>query len=491
MLAKKQKQQNFIPYVLNSNRLFKDKKDIDVTQKEFYNYMQQLYYNQESYISILRLTKQKAERWSINTNEIEQLDRLQDLYNIYCSVNSMYCYGRHTSKYVKKLNALFLDIDYYSVPELQNLAPEQVVALMEMELDYPTPSYYISSGRGVYIIWLLESTYATAASKRFWKKLEKELLELFKDYGADPKATDPARVLRLIGSRNSKNDAVVKVIESPNYINNQPIRYELGEIAEFFWGSRDFNIKKVEEEKPKKKKKQTKKLIQLKNTYTLNYFRVEDLETLVELRKNQSMEGCREKLLFLYRLNLMYCKTDADLALQKTLKLNSKFLDPLEDAEVETATKTAEGVGNTYIRLMNDYKDDWDISLNKYLYNGGVYIYKNSTIIQELSISAEEQKYMKTIISPEEKKERKDVQNKEYYKNNSEKIKKERNKRYKKDIKSSNKLTKEQKKEQKIKDIKNLIARGMTQTQIATELGFSIATIKRYAKIIKENDSEK
>lgn len=439
-----------------------------------------------SYVSIFDL--KHKERWSLNVKEAYKLDAFANIDDVYCSVNSLYCPGRHTSKYIKKLNAIFLDLDYYNIPELQGLSAEQVIGLMESELDYPIPSFYIDSGRGLYVVWILNSTYATLGSKKFWKKLEKDMIEYFKDFGADPKCADVARVLRVIGSKNSKNNSTVKILGSPNFEEVSDFKkfkkYEMRDFAEFLWGTATKDIFVSAEQKTKKKRKQTNKVIQIKNTYTLNYYRYKDLEMIVELRQGTEMAGCREKLLFLYRLNMLYCRMDPAAALQKTLALNSQFKDPLGEDEVIDATANAEGIGQVYLRLSDNYKDEWDISLNQHLYNGGAYIYKNSTIIKELGITEEEQRHLKTIIGPTIKKERKDLQNKEYYIEN----KKEISKKYKQKIKENGKLTRDQKNNQIRKQIKELLDKGKTQTEIANILSLNRKTIQRHIKNIKENN---
>ena len=190
----------------------------------------------------------------------------------------MYHVGLHSGKSVHKLNAMLVDLDYYKINAFKDLNAEQIIGLLEQELDYLTPSYYIDSGRGLYIIWLLEDTYATRKSKSYWTKIEKTLIEVFKNFGADEKVHDVARVIRIIGSVNSKTGKEVRVIESPYLLNGSVAkRYEMGDIAEYFWGSRelfyDNKTKEKKQVKKSKKRKQTKKIIQIKNTYTLHWNR--------------------------------------------------------------------------------------------------------------------------------------------------------------------------------------------------------------------------
>lgn len=470
----------------------------DITEQDFYKYMQTLHNGKNGYVSLLKVIGKDGQRWSLNVNELEKLNLFEEEENLYCSVNTLYAPGRHSGKYANKLNALIIDLDYYNVPTLKGLSAEQVIGLLEGEKDYPTPSFYIDSGRGLYIIWLLENTYATTASKKYWKAIEKTLISVFSDYGADEKVHDIARVLRLVGSTNGKTGKKVRLVDSPNYKSISPFnnveRYELGDIAEYFWGAREIYEHKKKEPIKRKKRKQTQKVIQLKNTFTLNYNRYKDLETLVDLRADKKEEGCREYLLFLYRLNLLYCNIEPKVALEMTLALNNRLALPLDEEEVTNATGNAEGVAEVYHRLLGNYKDTYDISLSQHLYNGGAYIYTNKTIIKELKINEEEQTHLLTIIGTGEKKIRKGKRNKiyyqenkdiyeKYYQENKDKIKSD----YQNKLKLEGKLTRAEQNEIKREEIKSLLNQGKKQKEISDILDIGIATVKRHIKAIKDN----
>lgn len=297
-----------------------------------------------------------------------------------------------------------------------------------MDINYPTPSFYISSGQGLYIIWLLEKTVATQKSKKYWRQIELGLIKLFKGFGADERVKDPARVLRIPGTINSKNGNMVKIVESNN------IRYEMRDIAEYFWGV-DIG---VEEEKPKinkpKKANKNTNVTTFKSVKNLHYTRAKDIETLVKLRANKLMEGIRENLLFIYRLQLLMAYTEQEIALNMTLELNKKFSDPLCENEVISATQSAVTNAELYFKFKNEYEEEKEklksknekmkITLNKYLVNSGVYLYKNKTIIEELNITPVEMEHMKTLINMEIKKAHREISNKEYYIKNKDKFKK-------------------------------------------------------------------
>ena len=72
----------------------------------------------------------------------------------------------------------------------------------------PVPSEIVFSGNGVHVKYFFGRPVRVDSDEVFreWQRLERMLYELFKEIGADSKATDGARVLRLVGSRNCKPD---------------------------------------------------------------------------------------------------------------------------------------------------------------------------------------------------------------------------------------------------------------------------------------------
>lgn len=482
-MAIKKLKHNYIAEVINSNKL--DKKNDD----ELYYYMDNLHLNLDNgYVSLFKkVSNNEKNRWSIGIDEWDKLSKFCGEKDFYCSVNSLYAPGKHTSKYVKNLNALIVDLDYYNIPHLKRLTPEQVINLLEMDINYPTPSLYVDSGQGLYIMWLLEKTVATNKSKRYWRKIEETLIKTFEEFGADRKVKDPARVLRIPGTINSKTGRMVKVISNTN------IRYELSDIAEFFWGC-DIG---VEEEKPKinkpKKANKNTNVTTFKSVKNLHYTRARDIEKLVKLRANKSMEGIRENLLFIYRLQLLMAYTEQEIALNMTLELNQKFLDPLDTDEVMSATKSAVTNAELYFKFKNQYEEEKEklksknekmkITLNKYLVNSGVYLYKNKTIIEELNITPVEMEQMETLINLEIKKAHREISNREYYIKNKDKFKKA----YDDKLKEQGKVSKQEKLKELREKIKSLKLEGFKNKDIAQTLDLPVKSLERHITYLKKN----
>ncbi|MTK10908.1 MAG: helix-turn-helix domain-containing protein [Clostridiaceae bacterium] len=127
------------------------------------------------------------------------------------------------------------------------------------------------------------------------------------------------------------------------------------------------------------------------------------------------------------------------------LDFNKQFIEPLDDNEVIKATKSAE---KCYLSKDKRYK------------------YKNSTLIEILDITEEEQQKMKSIIGTKEKNERKKAANKVKRRN-------------------ENGLTKrEQEKQDRINDILKLKELGLNQSEIARGLNISRQAVSRLFKSI-------
>lgn len=448
---------------------------------------------EDNYISLFKKFYGRAYRWGINTNELDLLQKFVNENNFYLSVNEFFRADKATQKYLKRLNAFYIDLDYYNIKELKDLTVEQVIGQIEYDLDYPQPSFYVDSGKGLYIFWLLEKTVATKKSIKYWKMVQSSLISLFESYGADKKVKDATRVLRQVGTINGKTREKVKLLLNSSV--DDVRRYEISDIAGYLWGHEEKEkTKKKTKSKVKTVKQKDKKVIALKTIQTLHYNRKIDLEKLVEIRKN--LKGHREQLLFLYRLQLSMMNFSKEDSLKATLELNSKMIEPLKDEEVISATKSAEDNAEVYLRLKEKWNESLDITLNNYLSTNGVYLYKNSTIIKDLDITVTEQKRMKTLIGTEEKEIRKKERNKIFYKENKEYHKEYHKKHYKdkkdklkeeyqKKLKSEQKLSRAERNMIIREKIKSFLKQGCTQRDIANELNISLSSINTHIKNMK------
>lgn len=388
-------------------------------------YFKKLHKSSKGYITIAN----KNNGWFQKSLKSEQIDyeKMAVGQDMYISQNTFSFPNRRLIN-LQEINALYIDIDCYKA----NLTKEGALFfLQDLYGEIPRPNYIIDSGRGLYYIILLENT--TNKDLALWKTVEVYLFEKMKHLGADPQCLEATRVLRTIGSYNSKSGSEVRILEEYDY------KYTLEEIQEHYIPELNEEVKKPK--KPKKKKRgRPKKIVSIFNLYNLYAKRIQDLETLCELR-SYDLKGHREQILFLYRYfsNVFYA--DSEEGFLNTLELNSRFLEPLEEYELLVDTQSAERYW-----IENRYK------------------YSNAKLIRLLEITEEEQTYLSTIIGTREK----------YNRNNE---------RRKKAIRNEQGFTEAQlERMQKISKAKILKEQGMKYEDIATEIGVSLRTVKNYVK---------
>ena len=394
-------------------------------------YVKNLHEDSNGFITIAKM-KNKWQQYYFEGIEDVSIN-LSDK-DVYISQNTFSSRSRKLI-HLKELKALYIDIDCYN----KNLTKEAVKFFLENDLygQIPIPNMLIDSGRGLYYIIFLENTKAEDLPK--WQLIEKYLYEKLKKFGADSKCLDATRVLRITGSINSKNNSLVKVIDSYNY------KYTLDEIIENYIP--EIKEDRKEKQKPKgvkKKKGRKKKFVSLFTLYNLYYTRYTDIKKLVEIR-NGEMTGYREVTLFLLRYFLNVYLSDDEKAMEEILEINNSFTEPLGLDEVYKATFSA---------------------INKAENMG--YKYSNGKLIDLLSITPLEQEQMATIIGTREK----------YNRNNEARRKNRRNK---------NGLTKrEVTKQENINNILDLKRKKYTLKQISEKLNLSMNYVK---KVSKENRS--
>ena len=367
-------------------------------------------------------------QWHYRYKELLEQDFNQE--NVYISINTFYSTFRRL-EYLKELKAQFIDLDIYKT----GFTKAQII--MHLETDYfnksiPRPNLIIDSGRGLYLIWILNSVPSKALP--LWKAVEEYLYSVLKPFGADRQALDPTRVLRVPGSINSKSKTTVSIIDEYDYI------YDLREIQNEY----------LPELKPKEKKKgRPSKTVFIHRERSLYFARIQDITKLCELRE-YDLKGHRELILFLYRYYLCYFLEDTKKALEDVLELNREFIYPLSENEVIRATRSAEKV---YLSKDKDYR------------------YKNETLIELLKITELEETHMSTIISDKEYKRRENIRVK---------------KAYQEKLKSEGKVSEKEKLSQRRAKIKDLLREGLKQKDICSQLNISKDTYIRDRKYLRE-----
>ena len=456
--------------VVNSAHLAQAQMQIDVLHKD-----------DDGYITI---ALKKGDVWIQHHYKVDELKEnigkvigVNDA-NIYLSPNSFYKPMRRIEN-IRKLNSLFIDLDYYTLEEYKGLSSEQIIWLLEKDYfkkSVPQPSFIVISGQGIVIYWLIKPVPYMALP--LWNAVQKFFLEKLKEIGADAKSIDAARVSRLTGTINQKNGQASEIL-----VFNKD-RYELRDIQELYLPELNDYVKN-----PSVKKRGRKsKVVKLFNLYSLHHARLTDLVELQNFRKGYCRDekgelvekNQRELMCFLYRYWVCCFTSDMNKALEDTLEFNKGFICPLPESEVRSQTRQAEkaykawGENNFAVspkedaqQLKIDFEVEEDVVKKKnrtgYKYKG--YNYKNTTLIGLLNIIEEEMRLLKTII-------------------NTKEVKRRNNQNHKVKRRDEEGLTKREKaKIEKIESIKELKAKGLTQKMIAKELGITQQSV---SKLLKE-----
>ena len=165
--------------------------------------------------------------WTLNTKAGDRMrqapHRLSDLErtleHVRPSLDTYASQGIFTAPNRRALNIgwmthAYLDLDIYRVPDLVGLSPDQIAGLIRehcRENGRNPPSLIEFSGRGIYLKWLWKAPVPKAAAGKA-VAVNRALVRRFASFGADPVCVDVSRILRVIGTVNSKSGEIVRIM---------------------------------------------------------------------------------------------------------------------------------------------------------------------------------------------------------------------------------------------------------------------------------------
>jgi hypothetical protein len=157
-----------------------------------------------------RLNRQKA----FQLDEMETVLRLtagqQNLYMSQCLLDRPV----RRSPFVRYGTHAYVDLDTYRVPGMASLPPSEAaheVRTYCSDTGTPPPSAIVSSGRGLYAKWYWSKPIGRADVGRMMS-VNRALVHRLDRFGADPKATDATRVLRITGSEHAGAKRLVSLL---------------------------------------------------------------------------------------------------------------------------------------------------------------------------------------------------------------------------------------------------------------------------------------
>ncbi|EOP32319.1 hypothetical protein [Bacillus cereus] len=404
------------------------------------------------YICTFQLLNQKQRFFGLN--DLQALLKLQNSTDTYLSLNA-FSYGTRESKSLKQIRNIGIDVDCYK----KGLKPEEALSLLKQRIQngtIPCPNLVLI-GRGIQLIYGISggaSPQMAFLSQYITGQFVSKLLYL----GADMTCTDVSRVLRFPGTKHSGTDKKIK------FEIWRSLEYTLQELYEYVTPlekrrkSIVSNSGKIEILPPKKG---------VKNLYSLNTKRKNDLEKLVAIRKGDI--ETRNVLTYIYAYTVALLVKNKEATIEISKQLNEKFNVP---QKVQVVKRTA---GNGYDDAMEFFTAFQE---NNFTQKGLPYIgiikpMKSSTIIDKLSITQEEIKSMATIISSEIRKSR-----------NTEQKRKERGSVTRKEYLEQQHLqTKQQ-----LDKISALMLENpkIKRKELANQLGVSIERIKKLKQQLKK-----
>ena len=305
---------------------------------------------------------------------------------------------------LRSISLVFADIDCYKSEWSQGLDPQEMAQKFRSFCEQQgvwDPSIILFSGRGLQVKWFFKNPIPRQALPR-WNFLERWIVDRFLDYGADPRAKDASRVLRVEHTINSKSGKFCRVVYENLDDEGETKRYDFESMFNAVAPiSRDEYRRqrdrlRIQTEAWKKAGRDRRAKVAL-DVSTLYWDRLEDLRKLCRIRGGVK-EGHRMSMLFHMTICLSFCGLVEPATFFSEMYALANQIDPrwhVSKSEVSTL----------YVRLKELRKG------TLYEYNGrkypAMYTPKNRTVIAQLEITAEEQRQMKSLIDSCEKARRK------------------------------------------------------------------------------------
>lgn len=357
----------------------------------------------DGYVQVIQLSKNRVV--NLKNYKGSNLQEIINVYNrdkdIFITPNSTYN-GKRDSKNIRQLRALYVDLDYKDY-EFNDLVYRVWDLVNEEKI--PEPTMVVASGRGAHVYWRIE--HAPYQALATWQELEDYLCKQLKYLGADSKATDAVRILRLPDTINSRNNVKCKVM-----IINDETTYSMYDLREKYlkWKPKAFKVVEIENKINNKKVKS--KVLQFFTSYTLHIARAEDILTLCKLRKYK-VTGYRNMILHCYAYWIGVTTRESSKLAEVVNELNNSFTESLKQNEVDAILRCVPKAIEKFLDYEQGLRSGEVKRVSKGMRDKGGYWYKNETLIERLDITLEEQKHLKTIISTEVKYDRRRVKDRE------------------------------------------------------------------------------
>ena len=415
-------------------------------------------------LGTVAITTKPGGRWSQRIYPVEVALALLDHYrgqdDVHLSTQRFR--GKRRISELLSMGALFADLDFYTRPELAGEDPRRVLELALGTLSMagvPAPSVAIGSGRGLYLVWL-HSSIPRAALPR-WKACQDRLQELLASLGADAKAHDAARVLKVVGTRNRRAGVMVEALTTTR---ESPRPFD--KLAEAILPRTRTEIHDLRVQRALRRAQRPlwtppKDFTQA----TLWEARLSDLQRLKELRWfGEPKEGFRDAWLFIAGAAISWISPPEVLR---------RELHALADEIGGWSPGRTDSKMHAIFRTARDHQTGMRVEWNG-IQISPRYKFRNGTIIEWLEITPEEERELKTIISDEERR-RRDRQRDE------------------KRRREAGAMTREQyegRAQDRRRRAQEMRARGLRTAEIAAELGISQRAVQIALKTAEAGEAK-
>jgi Primase C terminal 1 (PriCT-1) len=269
----------------------------------------------------------------------------------------------HRTDTLRYLCAAYADLDFYRI----GLVADDVIArLAELKNEgvIPGPSLLVSSGRGMWVLWLLRDENDPEHPARIWKqglqlKQHKEVQAALHNrlahVGADNNASNAVRYIRIPGSLNTKSETVVSW-EIQVDENCQLPRYTLAQLKERLGIADATTLQAKETVTPTPADLSVKPKRGRAGWDALRTRRFKDFLSLWKIR-GSFRKGCRNNAVFYYSLLLAQHGIPIQNARASADRLNGSSSSPLKQSIVYSAVTSA--YSHKYKKLYDQTIADW------------------------------------------------------------------------------------------------------------------------------------
>ena len=327
-------------------------------------FLRLLYHDSRNGVMIRLRKDVKGGVSSFSTTDIKELAATgTDDAHIYTSVNT-FRGAKRTADKIFNYGSIYIDLDCHAEdPEAVQAAKEKTVELLEQAYasgQIAVPTLITDTGRGFGIQYVLKQSIANgnnAAQRNFFKKVRqgifdkyKELMEAEQAAQPDPAVLDDARVCRMPGTYNKAAEKYCRLIYAEEHF------FELSELVQScqLWDWEDRETYQQKKAQRQGKKATARKIIPFEGNY--NSFlqnRIEQLQMLQRIRKDECTNRCREQLLFIAYSALV--QTDKEHAVERLHEINAEFTQPLDRKELVHIVKETDADQKGYYKLPDEY----------------------------------------------------------------------------------------------------------------------------------------